>query len=109
MRRGICSRWFAYRYALFHPITPMYLIGSYYLKPRFRVSLSNNNELRNRVDEEKLQQIYHLLPHGNCGLCGYSSCRDLAYAIVTGDASPDLCRMIDDRIKREIKEILDRR
>jgi len=44
------------------------------------------------VDEDpRIDVVEELLPHANCGACGYPGCRPFAEALVAGDVSPGLC------------------
>jgi hypothetical protein len=43
-------------------------------------------------NKDKLKQIYDILPHVNCGLCGYGNCGQFAKAVAEGRASPFGCR-----------------
>lgn len=44
------------------------------------------------VNKDKIRQIYDILPHLNCGLCGYGNCGQFAKAVAEGMASPFGCR-----------------
>ena len=43
-------------------------------------------------NKNKIKKIYELLPHINCGLCGYGNCGQFAKAVAEGSASPFGCR-----------------
>jgi len=43
-------------------------------------------------NKDIIRQIYELLPHINCGLCGYGNCGKFAKAVAEGNASPFGCR-----------------
>ncbi len=58
------------------------------------------------VEDEKVQQIYELLPKRDCGACGYDSCYDCAIAIANGEVPPDACRVVGKRIAPKIERIL---
>ncbi len=43
-------------------------------------------------NKDIIKKIYELLPHINCGLCGYENCGKFAKAVAEGSASPFGCR-----------------
>jgi len=43
-------------------------------------------------NKDDIKKIYELLPHINCGLCGYDNCGQFAKAVAEGNASPFGCR-----------------
>jgi Na+-translocating ferredoxin:NAD+ oxidoreductase RNF subunit RnfB len=44
------------------------------------------------VDEDpRIDQVEDMLPHANCGACGWPGCRPFAEALVAGDALPGKC------------------
>jgi len=51
------------------------------------IPLSHINELADRVESK----AFPLLSGLNCGGCGYESCRELAQAILAGEAEADKC------------------
>ena len=61
-----------------------------------------------RAEDEKVQQIYELLPKRDCGACGYESCYECAFAIASGEAPPDACRIVGKKIAPQIEKILRR-
>ena len=44
------------------------------------------------TNKDKIRQIYDILPHLNCGLCGYDNCGQFAKAVAEGRASVFGCR-----------------
>ena len=44
------------------------------------------------VNKDNIKKIYELLPHINCGFCGYDNCGQFAKAVSEGSASPFGCR-----------------
>ncbi len=56
--------------------------------------------------EGKIQKIYKLLPHLNCGRCGYPTCVECAEAIVDGKIPENACAIVGEKIKDYVKEIL---
>ena len=50
------------------------------------------------VDEDpRIDEVEQMLPHANCGACGFPGCRPFAEALVTGAASPGKCIGLDRR------------
>jgi len=75
---------------------------------RFAFQLPSPTLRRPAVEDEKVRQIYELLPKRDCGACGYDSCYECALAIANGEAPPDACRVAGKRIAPKIEEILRR-
>ncbi len=45
-----------------------------------------------QVDEDpRIQPVYDLLPHTDCGACGFPGCRAFAEALAAGSAAPAAC------------------
>jgi len=63
---------------------------------------------RSVAEDDKVRQIYEMLPKRDCGACGYDSCYDCAIAIASGKAPPDACKIVGKRIAPKIEEILRR-
>ena len=42
--------------------------------------------------DERISEIEEILPHANCGACGYAGCADYAAAVVNGGAATNLCK-----------------
>ena len=42
--------------------------------------------------KQRIHKIYELLPHLNCGFCGFGNCGQFARAVVEGRASPFGCK-----------------
>ncbi len=52
---------------------------------------------RLHVDEDpRIDEVEDMLPHSNCGACGYPGCRSFAEALVSGDALPGKCTVSND-------------
>ena len=52
---------------------------------------------RLRVEEDpRIDQVEDMLPHANCGACGYPGCRPFAEALVAGDTAPGKCTVSSD-------------
>ncbi|KAB2960372.1 MAG: RnfABCDGE type electron transport complex subunit B [Thermoanaerobaculia bacterium] len=48
------------------------------------------------VEDPRIDQVDDMLPHANCGACGYPGCRPFAEALVAGSASPGGCTVSSD-------------
>jgi RnfABCDGE-type electron transport complex B subunit len=60
-----------------------------------------------RVDEDpRIEAVYELLPHTNCGACGLPGCRPFAEALVRGDVEPAQCTVSTDQEKDVIAGLL---
>ena len=55
-------------------------------------------------NKDNIRKIYELLPHINCGFCGYDNCGQFAKAVSEGSASPFGCRQ-DPWVGYKISEI----
>ncbi len=42
-------------------------------------------------EDPRIDQVEDMLPHANCGACGYPGCRPFAQALVKGDVLPGKC------------------
>lgn len=60
------------------------VISPYHSKKDTWKKMANN--------KDNIKKIYELLPHINCGLCGYENCGQFAKAVAEGNASPFGCR-----------------
>jgi len=56
-------------------------------------------------NKDNIKRIYELLPHINCGFCGYNNCGQFAKAVAEGNASPFGCRQ-NPWIGYKISEII---
>jgi len=52
-------------------------------------------------EDPRIDAVEEMLPHANCGACGYPGCRPFAEALVNGEAKPGLCTVgsEDDRAR----------
>lgn len=57
-------------------------------------------------ENEKVEEIYKMLPGYNCGACGKSGCKGLAIAILADKDNVDLCKPCKEITKNEIKNFL---
>lgn len=58
--------------------------------------------------DEKIEAVREVLPHLNCGLCGFSSCEDYATNIVKQQADMHLCRPGGKATVEKIKTVIAR-
>lgn len=56
--------------------------------------------------DPRIEQIDELLPHANCGACGFAGCGDYANAIVTKNAATNLCKPAGSETAAEIAGIM---
>ena len=47
-------------------------------------------------EDPRIDTVEDMLPHANCGACGYPGCRPFAEALVTGKALPGKCTVSSD-------------
>jgi Na+-translocating ferredoxin:NAD+ oxidoreductase RNF subunit RnfB len=47
-------------------------------------------------EDPRIDEVDEMLPHANCGACGYPGCRPFAEALVAGQALPGKCTVSDD-------------
>lgn len=51
-------------------------------------------------EDPRIDEVEDLLPHANCGACGYPGCRPFAEALVAGSVQPAKCT-VSSEIQRE--------
>ncbi len=56
--------------------------------------------------DERVGQIDEILPHANCGACGFAGCSDYADAVVTKGAATNLCRPGGTETAKKVAEIM---
>ncbi len=58
--------------------------------------------------DPKIEKVFEALPGANCGACGFTSCMELARAIVEGKAKASACLLIKKKQKQidQISRIL---
>jgi electron transport complex protein RnfB len=60
-----------------------------------------------RVEEDpRIDAVEEMLPHANCGACGFPGCRPFAEALVTGAALPGKCTVSSDDGRARIASFL---
>lgn len=73
----------------------------------FGVLLGVFNE-KFKVEESPLAQaIFEVLPHGECGACGFPGCHPCAEAIAEGRASYDACVVGGKEVEEKIRKIME--
>ncbi|MDH5172918.1 MAG: RnfABCDGE type electron transport complex subunit B, partial [Gammaproteobacteria bacterium] len=59
------------------------------------------------VEEDlRIDVVEEMLPHANCGACGYPGCRPFAEALVGGEAAPGKCSVSNDQGREAIADYL---
>ncbi len=73
----------------------------------FGVLLGVFNE-KFKVEESPLvKAIYDVLPHGECGACGFPGCNPCAEAIAENKAPIDACTVGGQETAKKIKEVIE--
>ncbi len=54
----------------------------------------------------KLDEVHHLLPGANCGVCGNPGCFGFAESLLAGKSSLENCKVCSEEIKEKIANIL---
>lgn len=57
-------------------------------------------------EDPRIDTVEDMLPHANCGACGYPGCRPFAEALVSGDVLPGKCTVSSEEGREEIAEFL---
>ncbi len=57
-------------------------------------------------EDPRIDQVEDMLPHANCGACGYPGCRPFAEALVNGEALPGKCTVNTDAGRSAIAQFL---
>lgn len=57
-------------------------------------------------EDPRIDQVEDMLPHANCGACGFPGCRPFAEALVTGKALPGKCSVSSDEGRAAIAAFL---
>ena len=57
-------------------------------------------------EDPRIDVVEDLLPHANCGACGFPGCRPFAEALVQGVAAPGKCTVSDDDGRASIADFL---
>lgn len=57
-------------------------------------------------EDPRIDNVEDMLPHANCGACGYPGCRPFAEALVHGNSLPGKCTVSTEEGKQSIAEFL---
>jgi electron transport complex protein RnfB len=57
-------------------------------------------------EDPRIDQVEDMLPHANCGACGYPGCRPFAEALVSGKALPGKCTVSSEEGRMKIADFL---
>ena len=57
-------------------------------------------------EDPRIDQVEDMLPHANCGACGYPGCRPFAEALVSGESLPGKCTVSSDEGRMAIATFL---
>jgi Na+-translocating ferredoxin:NAD+ oxidoreductase subunit B len=56
-----------------------------------------------KVEEDpRVLRVYELLPHVNCGACGYVSCHDFAEHVIASNEDPLKCRVLGEDAREKL-------
>ena len=57
-------------------------------------------------EDPRIDIVEDLLPHANCGACGYPGCRPFAESLVSGQSLPGKCTVSSDEGRQKIADFL---
>lgn len=57
-------------------------------------------------EDPRIDQVEEMLPHANCGACGFPGCRPFAEALVSGQVLPGKCSVSSDEGRSSIASFL---
>lgn len=57
-------------------------------------------------EDPRIDVVEDMLPHANCGACGYPGCRPFAEALVSGEALPGKCTVSTDEGRAAVAQYL---
>lgn len=57
-------------------------------------------------EDPRIDQVEDMLPHANCGACGFPGCRPFAEALVDGKVLPGKCTVSSDEGRTQIAQFL---
>jgi len=57
-------------------------------------------------EDPRIDVVEEMLPHVNCGACGYPGCRPFAEALVSGEAQPGKCTVSSEEGRAQIATFL---
>ena len=70
-------------------ITALIALGSLTLLLALMLILANKKLYV--YEDPRIDTVEDMLPHANCGACGYPGCRPFAEALVSGNTLPGKC------------------
>ena len=57
-------------------------------------------------EDPRIDSVEDMLPHANCGACGYPGCRPFAEALVSGTVTPSKCTVSSEEGRAAIATFL---
>ena len=57
-------------------------------------------------EDPRIDEVEDMLPHANCGACGFPGCRPFAEALVSGQVLPSKCTVSSEQGKQDIASFL---
>ncbi|HMP29140.1 MAG TPA: RnfABCDGE type electron transport complex subunit B [Saprospiraceae bacterium] len=57
-------------------------------------------------EDPRIDQVEDMLPHANCGACGFPGCRPFAEAVVSGKILPGKCTVSSEEGRKKIADFL---
>jgi len=57
-------------------------------------------------EDPSIEEVVQLLPKYNCGACGYPGCKEMAGALLSGEAKPNLCKPMKKEALPPLEEYL---
>ena len=64
------------------------------------------NRLLHVEEDPRIELVEDMLPHANCGACGFPGCRPFAEALVRGDAQPGGCTVSSEAERGHVATFL---
>ena len=86
-------------------IPSIFVIGYITSKIVKRNDVMNSKE-NTDVFRKTIIEIDSVLPHFNCGACGYKNCKEYAESIVKNGEKIDKCKIGGDNVAKQITEIM---
>ena len=84
--------------------TAVAAIGALTLVLAFLLSVANRK--LSVFEDPRIDAVEEMLPHANCGACGYPGCRAFAEAVVGGEALPGKCTVGSEEERQRIATFL---
>jgi len=86
-------------------IPSIFVIGYITSKIVKRDDIMNSKE-NTDIFRKTIIEIDSILPHFNCGACGYKNCNEYAENIVKNGDKPNKCKIGGDKVAKQIAEIV---